>query len=246
MLELDIMKINKKFYHQNGYLILNNALNKEQIKKLKLNANQMISDFKNGTDRRQSSNNIRRKHKDISKNGKIFFGNQCEYYSHINSYAKGSFLKEIAKQILGKKIYLFNEQLVNKSPNTPSSFSWHQDSGYIHFKHKPYLSIWLALTDTNLKNGALSILPTNLNKIKNAKEHVWQEKSQDLGIKVNNKKKLDICVKAGTIILFSSLTPHSSGANTTHKNRIAYLSQYSCENIIDPFNGIQRGRAYLM
>ena len=66
------MKINKKFYNQNGYLILNDALNKVQIKKLKLNANQMISDFKNGTDRRQSSNNIRRKHKDISKNGKIF------------------------------------------------------------------------------------------------------------------------------------------------------------------------------
>ena len=240
------MKIDKKFYNQRGYLVLDDAISKSQLKKLKFNANQMIRDFKNSIDRRQSANNIRRKHKDISKNGKIFFGNQCEYYSHINSYAKGKFLKEIAKQILGKKIYLFNEQLVNKSPNTPSSFSWHQDSGYIHFKHKPYLSIWLALTDTNLNNGALSIMPTNLNKIKKAKEHVWQEKSKDLGIIVDNNKKLDICVKAGTIILFSSLTPHSSGANKTNKNRIAYLSQYSAENIIDPFNGIQRGRAFLM
>jgi len=102
------------------------------------------------------------------------------------------------------------------------------------------------LTDTNLNNGTLSIIPTNLNIIKKAKKHKWQEKSKDLGIKGNNKKKLDICVKAGTIVLFSSLTPHSSGANKTDKNRIAYLSQYSSENIIDPFNGIQRGRAYLM
>ena len=240
------MKINKNFYMQNGYLILSNTLNKSQLKKLKLNANQMIRDFNKGIDRRQSATNIRRKHKDINKNGKIFFGNQCEYYSHINAYAKSNFIKEIVNKILGKKIYLFNEQLVNKSPNTPSSFSWHQDSGYIHFKHKPYLSIWLALTDTNLNNGALSIIPTNLNIIKKAKKHKWQEKSKDLGIKVNNKKKLDICVKAGTIVLFSSLTPHSSGANKTDKNRIAYLSQYSSENIIDPFNGIQRGRAYLM
>jgi len=240
------MKINKSFYKQNGYLILNEALTKPQIKKLKLNANQMIRDFNNGIDRRQSAVNVRRKHKDISQNGKIFFGNQCEYYPYINAYAKSSFIKKIGKQILGNKILLFNEQLVNKSPNTPSSFSWHQDSGYIHFKHKPYLSIWLALTDTNLNNGALSIMPTNLNKITKAKKHVWQEKSKDLGIKVNNKKKLDICAKAGTIVLFSSLTPHSSGANKTDKNRIAYLSQYSSENIIDPFNGIQRGRAYLM
>ena len=146
------MKIDKKFFIQNGYLILNNALKKSQLKKLNLNANQMIRDFKEGMDRRQSATSSRRKHKDISKNGKIFFGNQCEYYSYINSYAKSNFLKKIAQQILGKKIYLFNEQLVNKSPNTPSSFSWHQDSGYIHFRHKPYLSVWLALTDTNLNN----------------------------------------------------------------------------------------------
>ena len=240
------MKIEKRFFMQNGYLILNDAVKKSQLNQLNLNADQMIRDFQKGIDRRQSSHNSRRKHKDINKNGKLFFGNQCEYYSHINTYAKSNFLKKIVQQILGKKIYLFNEQLVNKSPNTPSSFSWHQDSGYIHFRHKPYLSIWLALTDTNLNNGALSIIPTNLNKIKYATDHKWQEKSKDLGIKVNNDKKLDICVKAGTLVLFSSLTPHSSGANKTNKNRKAYLSQYSSENIIDPFNGIQRGRAYLM
>ena len=240
------MKIEKRFFMQNGYLILNDAVKKSQLNQLNLNADQMIRDFQKGIDRRQSSHNSRRKHKDINTNGKLFFGNQCEYYSHINTYAKSNFLKKIVQQILGKKIYLFNEQLVNKSPNTPSSFSWHQDSGYIHFRHKPYLSIWLALTDTNLNNGALSIIPTNLNKIKYATDHKWQEKSKDLGIKVNNDKKLDICVKAGTLVLFSSLTPHSSGANKTNKNRKAYLSQYSSENIIDPFNGIQRGRAYLM
>ena len=63
---------------------------------------------------------------------------------------------------------------------------------------------------------------------------------------VNEKKAIQLCVSAGTIIIFSSLTPHSSGANITKKNRKAYLSQYSSENIIDPFNGIQRGRAYLI
>ena len=69
---------------------------------------------------------------------------------------------------------------------------------------------------------------------------------KDLGIKVNEKKAIQLCVSAGTLIIFSSLTPHSSSANITKKNRKAYLSQYSSENIIDPFNGIQRGRAYLM
>ena len=241
-----MMKINKTHFELNGYLVLPNIVPKSTLIKLNKNADQMINDFKKGVNRKQSNNNERKKHGDISKNGKIFFGNQCEYYSHINAYAKGKFIKNIVSKLLGKKIFLFNEQLVNKNPNTPSSFSWHQDSGYIHFKHKPYISVWLALTDTNEKNGALSIIPTNLKTTKNAKSHKWQNKSKDLGIKVNEKKAIQLCVSAGTLIIFSSLTPHSYSANITKKNRKAYLSQYSSENIIDPFNGIQRGRAYLM
>ena len=85
------------------------------------------------------------------------------------------------------------------------------------FQHKPYISVWLALTDTNEKNGALSIIPTNLKTTKNAKSHKWQNKSKDLGIKVNEKKAIQLCVSAGTLIIFSSLTPHSSSANVTKK-----------------------------
>ena len=74
------MKIEKRFFMQNGYLILNDAVKKSQLNQLNLNADQMIRDFQKGIDRRQSSHNSRRKHKDINKNGKLFFGNQCEYY----------------------------------------------------------------------------------------------------------------------------------------------------------------------
>ena len=46
------MKIDKKFYNQRGYLVLDDAISKSQLKKLKFNANQMIRDFKNSIDRR--------------------------------------------------------------------------------------------------------------------------------------------------------------------------------------------------
>ena len=182
------MKINKKEFEENGYLVLPKIVSKSSLLKLNKNADKMINDFKKSVNREQSNKNNRKKFGEISQNGKIFFANQCEYYSHINAYAKGKFIKKIVSKLLGNKIYLFNEQLVNKNPNTPSSFSWHQDSGYIHFKHKPYISVWLALTDTTEKNGSLSIIPTNLKKIKNATLHKWKDTSKDLGINVNEKK----------------------------------------------------------
>lgn len=39
------MKIDKNFYNQRGYLVLDDIISKSQIKKLKLNSNQMIRDF---------------------------------------------------------------------------------------------------------------------------------------------------------------------------------------------------------
>ena len=205
----------------------------------------MISDFKKGINRKQS-NNIRKKHGDISKNGKIFFGNQCEYYSHINAYAKGKFVKNIVSKILGKKIFLFNEQLVNKNPNTPSSFSWHQDSGYVGHDHKAYLSIWIALCDTNENNGALRILPINLEREAKIEEHFWSEQSSDLSMKVQEEKSISCTIEEGGLVLFSSRTPHASFPNKSNKNRPAYLCQYSSEPIIPPPGSNKKFRAELI
>ena len=103
------MQIDKTHFELNGYLVLPNIVPKSTLIKLNKNADQMINDFKKGVNRKQSNNNERKKHGDISKNGKIFFGNQCEYYSHINAYAKGKFIKNIVSKLLGKKfLYLMN------------------------------------------------------------------------------------------------------------------------------------------
>ena len=43
--------------------------------------------------------------------------------------------------------------------------------------------------------------------------------------------------KAGTVVAFSSLTLHRSGANTTPNPRRAFVCQYSVEPIKDPETG---------
>ena len=106
----------------------------------------MIKDFKKVIIRNQALSKNNRKHfGNISQKGKMFLGNQCEFYSKLNEYAKGELVKNIVKKLLGKKVYLFNEQIVNKEPNTQSTFAWHQDSGYVEYEHKAYLSVWIAL-----------------------------------------------------------------------------------------------------
>ena len=58
----------------------------------------------------------------------MFLANRCEDYPLLESFVKSSLIKSICRDILGEKVYLFNEQVVNKEPQTDSKFAWHQDS----------------------------------------------------------------------------------------------------------------------
>ena len=49
------MKINKKSFEENGYLVLPDIVSKSTLSKLNKNADQMISDFKKGINRKQSN-----------------------------------------------------------------------------------------------------------------------------------------------------------------------------------------------
>jgi len=215
-----------QFYYKNGYLILDQILDTQTLSELKDSTNNLIEEFKVN-----KSSFIRDKNKKISNHGKMFLSNRCEDFPLMEKFTKGTFIKSICKSILGDKVYLFNEQVVNKEPQTESKFAWHQDSGYVGHDHKTYLSIWIALCDTTENNGALRILPTNLEKKPKIEEHVWTEKSSDLTMKVQEEKSISCSIAEGGIILFSSRTPHASYPNKSNKNRPAYLCQYSSEPI---------------
>ena len=230
-----------KFYNQNGYLILKDKLDKKTLSDLKNSTTQLIEEFK-----KNQSTFIRDKNRNISKHGKMFLSNRCEDFPLMEKFTKGNFVKSICRSILGEKIYLFNEQVVNKEPQTESKFAWHQDSGYVGHDHKAYLSIWIALCDTNENNGALRILPINLEREAKIEEHVWSEQSSDLSMKVQEEKSISCIIEEGGLVLFSSRTPHASFPNKSNKNRPAYLCQYSSEPIIPPPGSNKKFRAELI
>ncbi|ABD53867.1 phytanoyl-CoA dioxygenase family protein [Jannaschia sp. CCS1] len=139
--------------------------------------------------------------------------------------------------------HLFNEQFVVKGPHTGASFAWHQDGAYVPFAHKPYLSVWIALDDATLENGSLSCLPRDLDREGHIDPHHWNDIGKEkVGYDGPDPGEALPC-PAGTMVIFSSLTLHRSGANTTNRPRRAYLAQYSDGPILDPSTGNPRNFA---
>ena len=240
MQKLAQQKVNE--FKSQGYLIFEDFVSSEVLSELKESLNSIFDEIDNDSSRlKQSYDN--KHYGDISKEGRKFLKNQSRYYPAIQRYLKSKPIKEIVTKLLDGDAFIFNEQFVIKEPNTPSSFNWHQDSGYINFDHKPYLTTWLALDDTHPLNGPLSIIPTNIETTSEVFTHQWSDKSKDLFIQVDESKAKELYVSEGTLVVFSSLTPHASGANQSSKTRTAYLAQYSSEPIIDPSTGLIRNQA---
>ena len=240
MQKLTQQKVNE--FKSQGYLIFEDFVSSEVLSELKESLNSIFDEIDNDSNRlKQSYDN--KHYGDISKEGRKFLKNQSRYYPAIQRYLKSKPIKEIVTNLLDGDAFIFNDQFVIKEPNTPSSFNWHQDSGYVNFDHKPYLTTWLALDDTHPLNGPLSIIPTNIETTSEVITHQWSDKSKDLFIQVDESKAKELYVSEGTLVVFSSLTPHASGANQSSKTRTAYLAQYSLEPIIDPNTGLIRNQA---
>ena len=240
MQKLAQQKVNQ--FKSQGYLIFEDFVSSEVLSELKESLTSIFDEIDNDSNRlKQSYDN--KHYGDILKEGRKFLKNQSRYYPSIQRYLKSKSIKEIVTNLLDGDAFIFNDQFVIKEPNTPSSFNWHQDSGYVNFDHKPYLTTWLALDDTHPLNGPLSIIPTNIETTSEVITHQWSDKSKDLFIQVDESKAKELYVSEGTLVVFSSLTPHASGANQSSKTRTAYLAQYSSEPIIDPNTGLIRNQA---
>ena len=68
-------------------------------------------------------------------------------------------LVAMARQILGDEIRFWWDQGINKRPGSRSPIRWHQDNGYQRGRTQEFLTCWLALDASDLRNGGLEVIP---------------------------------------------------------------------------------------
>src|SRR5688500_20346528 len=96
----------------------------------------------------------------LDQRGRRYFVNDCSVASPtLQRLVLGELMASICRALLGDTVYLFNDQYVVKGAEVGTSFAWHQDSGYVGYPHRPYLTCWCALDDANEANGTVWLLP---------------------------------------------------------------------------------------
>ena len=160
----------------------------------------------------------------ISRADEITFSTHLVTQSEeLKEFSKHKVFSSLCRDLIGKNVRLYWDQAVYKKPGTQDEFPWHQDNGYTFIEPQAYLTCWLALTDTDESNGCPWVVP-KLHRLGTLKHE-----TTDLGFEIplNDKDAIPLPLKSGSIAVFSSLTPHRTGPNTSKGVRKSYILQYA-------------------
>ena len=142
----------------------------------------------------------------------------------LRAFARHPVFAGLCSDLIGADANLYWDQAVYKKPEKPRRFPWHQDNGYTFVEPQQYLTCWLALTDATTENGCPWVAP-GLHRAGTLR-HTYVE---PLGYECFTEPlaKVAAPVRAGGMVVFSSLTPHLTGPNTTASARKAYILQFA-------------------
>jgi ectoine hydroxylase-related dioxygenase (phytanoyl-CoA dioxygenase family) len=170
---------------------------------------------------------------DLDHRGRRYFLHAYKKSPAVERFLCSDLMAQIAQAALGDTVYLFNEQYVVKAAEKGMQFSWHQDSGFIDYAHRPYLTCWIALDEMTEANGTVYLLPYSRAATRDVVKHVRDKESNDLVGYFGDDPGYAVSVPARSIACFSSTLFHRSGPNTTDRMRRVYVAQYSAEPILN-------------
>ena len=175
---------------------------------------------------------------DFEFNKKFAYKNHCIekefiYKPHllIKSFNETIYNKNIlkaVKTILGPNVVCWNSLLFYKSTNNFVSF--HQDLKYWEFDNSNCLTVSLALTNSNIENGCLTVVP------KSHKKNFYHKMSPDgqennmlvysQTIETKGMRKTPLILNPGEFSIHHGDLVHGSFPNKTRKPRVLFSIRY--------------------
>ncbi|MGH8985510.1 MAG: phytanoyl-CoA dioxygenase family protein [Acidimicrobiia bacterium] len=146
----------------------------------------------------------------------------------LREFCAGALFADLCHDLIGPDARLYWDQAVYKRPRGTEPVLWHQDNGYTYVEPQAYLTCWIALTDATLENGCVWVVP-GLHR-----NGTLAHRDTPIGYQCfeDPDDAVAVPVPAGSIVVFTSLTPHTTGRNATDEVRKAYILQYAPDGAI--------------
>jgi non-heme Fe2+,alpha-ketoglutarate-dependent halogenase len=135
------------------------------------------------------------------------------------------------EDLLGPDILCWNTNFFIKEAETPSFVSWHQDSTYWGLSAPDVCTAWVALTPSNLDNGAMAVIPHSHTKDQiphrdTFDKHNLLTRGQEIAVEVDEDEAVPLVLNPGEMSLHHVRLVHGSPPNPSPDRRIGFAIRY--------------------
>jgi non-heme Fe2+,alpha-ketoglutarate-dependent halogenase len=138
---------------------------------------------------------------------------------------------DTVEDILGPNLLVWGTSFFIKEPNDPAYVSWHQDSTYWGLSHPDIVTAWVALTVSDLPNGAMRVVPGTHLKDQMPHRDTFAEnnlltRGQEVAVEIQGDKAADLTLEPGEMSLHHVRIVHGSEPNRAPYRRIGLAIRY--------------------
>ncbi len=135
------------------------------------------------------------------------------------------------EDVLGPDILCWSSNFFIKEAETPSFVSWHQDSTYWGLSTPDVATAWVALTPSNLENGAMAVIPGShtMDQIPHRDTFDGDNmltRGQEIMVDVDESEAVPLILRPGEISLHHVRLVHGSPPNPSGDRRIGFAIRY--------------------
>lgn len=239
----EISKDQIAFYQENGYLVIDDFLNAEELEKWRLAVTEAV---KNRGGQKMPGHDLKLGEDDGINSDAEYFNNIFDQLLNLwqtNDKVKDIMLDDrigkMAADLSGADgIRIWHDQALIKKP-WANPTSWHLDTPFWSFSDRNAISIWVALDDATLENGCLFFIPGSHKTTRFENVELGKNMGQIFNIYPEFKhcKSVAAPMKAGSCSFHNGLTIHGAHANMTPGFRRAMTCAYMPDGNV--FNGQQ-------
>ncbi|MDP7045788.1 MAG: phytanoyl-CoA dioxygenase family protein [SAR324 cluster bacterium] len=150
-------------------------------------------------------------------------------FPFLDELAHNSVIVDAVEDLLGPDISLWASVMFSKDPATDHFVSWHQDATYMGMNSCDFLTPWIALTQSNIEMGCMTMIPGSHKQNIRKHEDTFAENNiltRGQVVKdVDESILVDLILKPGEMSIHHGAVIHGSKPNKSKHRRIGFALQ---------------------
>jgi hypothetical protein len=152
-------------------------------------------------------------------------------FPFLSEIVRNSRLLDAIEDLYGPNLYCWTSNFFIKEARNPAFVSWHQDATYWGLSAPDVVSAWVALTPSNMANGAMGVIPASHKKKQLPHRDTFDKnnlltRGQEVAVEVDEAKAVYLQLEPGEASLHHVLLVHGSPPNPSNDRRIGFAVRY--------------------